>query len=393
MAAARKLQRWSRLGLLLLCGSSAACTRTSDSGQPSESTGPTAVSTAPLSSARAASGRATASPGVALPPAPLPVTPAMSPQLVACGQRDFYRITQDALQVFEVAPVIPPPSIRGSRVARQTTQTAMVEPHNVLALAGTGALVLGKDNVLRYTLGETQAQRYAPLPVAGPFVTWLEPRTAGSFWIRASGKQLRQYSLGAVAAHKSKAPSPAPVEGTVTAGRVEELTGFDSRLFTLLADGTPLFSTAEGLRQRGEKSPSKPLATVPGAATSLFADPVQDRYWTADAAGKLNLWDLTGAGTPLLSSQVGGVVIDAAVQGTTLAVLSIELIGQNYQPSVTIFVKGEQVKRVSLAPSVASAGQPKLDVCLLPDRPWVVVGGKRWLQLLDWSAPRLLAEW
>jgi hypothetical protein len=42
---------------------------------------------------------------------------------------------------------------------------------------------------------------------------------------------------------------------------------------------------------------------------------------------------------------------------------------------------------------MAHLGQPALDLCLIEGRPWVVVGGRQWLQLLDWAGPRLLAEW
>jgi len=46
-----------------------------------------------------------------------------------------------------------------------------------------------------------------------------------------------------------------------------------------------------------------------------------------------------------------------------------------------------------VGPSLAYLGQPELDLCLIAGRPWVVVGGKDWMHLLDWKARRLLAEW
>jgi hypothetical protein len=69
------------------------------------------------------------------------------------------------------------------------------------------------------------------------------------------------------------------------------------------------------------------------------------------------------------------------------------LRGPSYQPSVTVFSKGEQQGQLSVGPTMAHLGQPNLDLCLIAGRPWMVVGGKDWMQLLDWTSRRLLAEW
>ena len=115
--------------------------------------------------------------------------------------------------------------------------------------------------------------------------------------------------------------------------------------------------------------------------------------WAADASGKLGLWDFKHAVAPVLTSSVPGVVIDAAAEGDRVAVLSIELTGDSYRPAVAIFANGKEEARLSLGPNIGLTSQPKLDLCLIAGRPWVVVGGRQWLQLFDWSTRRLLAEW
>jgi hypothetical protein len=124
----------------------------------------------------------------------------------------------------------------------------------------------------------------------------------------------------------------------------------------------------------------------------IWADQRSDRYWAADASGNVGLFARSQS-KPLLSAQVPGVVVDASVEGKRTAVLSLALEAQSYLPTVTVFEDGKQQKRLQIGPRPASLGRPELDLCLLPDRPWVVVGGRDWLQLLDWSSPRLLAEW
>jgi hypothetical protein len=235
--------------------------------------------TPPARTSPAASVRATA-PLAAVPPSTPPVTPKVPPELVACGERDFYRITAGSLQAFEIATELPPPHIRGSRVARQVTDVPLAEPASVVVPVPRQALVRAKQGVFRYELGQ---------------------------------KQARQVARG-----------------------VEELSERERRLFAV-------------------------AAAAPGEAA-------------------------------LPASSVAGVLIDRASDGDKVAVLSVALDGQSYRPTVTIFSGKKELGRLSIGPSVART-QPELDLCLIPGRPWVVVGGTRWLQLLDWESRRLLAEW
>ena len=381
MAARPASSRWSWvwLGLLVL---GAGCSR----GE-SRSEGPLPSASASAGGARSAA--ASASPERKHRPvaqARPAVTPKLPPQLVACvGGRDFYRITDRALEVFEVSKTIPPPNLRGSAAAVQVASVGMERPLNVVPVATKGVLVIGKQNVFRYEPGAKNVRTSAPIPTPGPLFAWPDSARAGSFWVRVSGeKSLHSYAPGAT-------PNAAPVD------REHALPDFDARLFTLLADGAPFYSTPLGLRsngvRRGDVRPALALPKPAEAAALLFPDVSPERYWAADAQGNLTLWQRKPSETPLFSARVPGAVIDASVEGGRVAVLSIEAAGPSYRPFVTIFADGQQIGQLRPAWTPASGGQPKLDLCLIPGRPWVVVGGTKWMQLHDWQTPRLLSEW
>jgi hypothetical protein len=320
---------------------------------------------------------------------PAPVTPKVPPQLVACGERDFYRITRSALQVFEIAAQQPPPQIRGSRVVRQTTEMPVAEPLNVLTTARKGAVVIAKDGVLGYEPGQKALRRHAPIPTSAPLVAWLDPRRADSLRVHAVGdEKVREYSLAALSSAEPDSPPP-PAQ---VPRQVESLEGFDGRLFTLLADETAFYSTPNGLVRRGSEARLTRFYALPAATTLLFADVSPTRYWAGDASGRVALWDLEQSASPRFGATVPGVVVDAAQEGERVAVLSIALSAGSYLPTVTIFSNGKELGRVDTGPS-STRQQPEVDVCLVAGRPWVVVAGRRWLQLLDWESHRLLAEW
>ncbi len=322
-------------------------------------------------------------------PPPAPVTPNVPPQLVACGERDFYRITRSSLEAFEIAAQLPPPQIRGNRIAQKTTEVSAGEPLNVFVAAKKNVVVVAKDGVFRYELGQKEARRYAPIPTSAPLVAWPDARRADSFVVRSVGDdKLRQYSLAGL---PSVDPASPPAQALV-ARHSEDLEGFDARLFTLLADKTRIYSTPKGLVRGGNDAHPSPFPELPGPATILFADSAPARYWAGDASGRLALWDPKQGASPLFTASVPGVVIDAAQEGDRVAVLSVQLDSRGYLPTVTIFSNGKEVGRMNTGPSITRQ-QPLLDVCLVAGRPWVVVGSRLWLQLLDWESRRLLAEW
>lgn len=340
-----------------------------------------------------ASGKASAAPSasssVARRQSPAPVTPAVPPQLVVCNERDFYRITQTSLQVFEIAAELPPPQIRGSRISVQTNEVPAGEPLNVFLDPKKRVVVLAKDAVYRYTPGTKETQRYAPIPSSAALQVWPDSRRADSFHVRTVGDdKLREYSLEGVPVLLPDA-APAPPQ---TARQVENLPGFDALLFALLANETPFYSTAKGLVRRGSEANVTPLPNAPGPAVLLFADAYPDRYWAADAAGGLTFWDPKQRAEPMFSTRLPGVVIDSAVEGDRVAVLSLARTDRSYLPVVTIFSGNKQIGQVDTGPSI-SRQQPQVDLCLIAGKPWVLVGTKRWMQLLDWEARRLLAEW
>ena len=375
------MSRRSRLAVLLLAFFPIGCSRCSSDLESAPANGKPSAAT----SVRAAEPRRDSP---APKPAAPPVTPDLPPQLVACGERDFYRITQSSLQVFEIARELPPPQIRGSRVARQTTEVAVDEPLNVFSPAKKSVLVIAKRGVFRYEADRTRALRYAAIPASAPLEAWPDPRRAESFRARTvGGKGVEEYTLPALPSGDADSDPPK------VARRVTVLPGFDARLLTVLADGTLLYSTREGLVTHGDEARPTPFPEPSGPATLLFADSSSDRFWAADAEGTLALWDRKRGAAPKFTARIPGVVIDTAREGDRVAVLGMELVGETYRPSVTIFSNGKQQGRLGIGPSIGLKRQPQLDLCLVAGRPWVVVGNTRWLQLLDWESRRLLAEW
>jgi hypothetical protein len=264
----------------------------------------------------------------------------------------------------------------------------MEGPLNLFSLQKGRVLVIAKNHLVRHELGQT-SRRYAPIREPGPLLGWSDPTSPDSFWVRSlDSESLSHYALSSLAfSGETSASSRAAPD------QVKSLPGFDSRLFTPLIDGKPLYSTKTGLLRLGSAAGPAPFPDLITTPTLLFADASPARYWAADASGNLRRSDFEKRDSPVVTARVPGVVIDVATEGERVAVLSLELQGQSYRPSVTIFERGEQRGRLSIGPSVATGAQPQLDLCLIGGRPWIVVGSRHWLQLLDWSAPRLLAEW
>lgn len=323
-------------------------------------------------------------------PSPKPVTPSVPPELVACGsERDFYRLAWSTLDVYQIAKELPPPQIRGSRIAQKTNEVTLGEPLNVFMAAKKSVVAIAKDGVFHYEAGQRNARRHAPISTAVPIFAWPDPRRPDSFYVRNSGDaKLHEYSLSSLPSVDADANPPS----VQAARQTEALPGFDARLFALLADNTPSYSTSKGLVRRGKESQPTPLPESSGPPTLLFADAAPQRYWTADASSRLALWDPERGASPVFTASVPGVVIDAAAQGDRVAVLSITHEGQTYLPIVTIFSNGKELARIDTGPTFLRQ-PPALDLCLIPGLPWVLVGGQRWLQLLDWESRRLLAEW
>ena len=374
MAVRAAFSRWSLVCLVLAWGS-AACSR----HEPGPERRPASASASASVAAAVSPKRKRDKPGPPAPPPKPAVTPSVPPQLVACGSgRDFYRITDKGLEVFEVSKTIPPPQVRCSSAAVQTRAIAMDAPLNVIPVAKQGVLVIGKQNLFRYEPGNERARASAPIPTPGPLVAWSDPARRGSFWVRVFGeKSLREYTIG----------QAAPVD------RAHVLADFDARLFTVLSDGAPFYSTPKGLVRAGDEAEVAAVPKPSEPATLVFPDVVADRYWAADALGNLGVWDRKQGGAPMFSARVPGTVIDVALEGARVAVLSIDVVGQSYRPTVTVFSEGRERSRRRVSGTPAAAGPPELDLCLIPGRPWVDVGGKRWMQLVDWETPRLLSEW
>lgn len=377
----RRKGRVGLLGSVTIFACALACSRRSaDEGGKTENV----PSVAPPSAGPVASAVAAPKPTAA----PVVNAPKIPPQLVACGQLEFYRIDQRSLGVFEIAKKQPPPHIRGSRVARQVAKFDLTDPRSVLTWAERQVLVIAKDAVAKYEIGKDALDRYAPIDVERPLWAWTDPKRPGAFSVHAFGEsEVRTYTLSRLGSVGAAGAATA-VESQVQQRALPEL---DSRWFTVLADGTPFYSTPGGMRRLGTDASTSALP--PPSAALLFPDADPARYWAADANGTVTLHGSSKDATPKLTEHLEGAVIDAAHDGDRVAVLTLSADASSYRPTVTVISHGKVEKRLPIGPTPAWVGQPKLDLCLIPGRPWVVVGGLQWIQLLDWTGPRLLAEW
>jgi len=254
-------------------------------------------------------------------------------------------------------------------------------------------LVIAQDALLRYKFDDPQVRRYPPISTPEGLFAWSDRRRPDSFATHTANKStLEEYTLPLL--REKGAPDSSAVLEKL-ASQETNLPGFDLRIFSVLADGKAIYSTASGLvrSEHGAEQPTPPFHVLSGLTTLVFADPSPSDYWTSDLEGNLKRWTLNDPASQPLKAHVPGVVIDTAVDGERLAVLSMTKDAQSYRPMVTVFVDGHQTGSLVLAPSAGNLGQPKLDLCLISGRPWIVVGGGQWLQLLDLDPPRLLAEW
>ncbi len=313
-------------------------------------------------------------------------TPDPFPQLLACGERTFARLGANSLQVFELLP-------DAKREARPAAHIDLPKPLNLISLAGESRLVITASKVFRHYRTEKSAPSFARIPVLGPLVAWPDARDIDGFWVRyLRDPSLHHYTLARApeAAPSESQPAVAGGDSAVTIGEVQLLPGFDRRLFTLMADGTPFYSTSNGLERGGSTPRRSPLPSMPNVV-ALWAGSNSRQYWAASALGFVGLWEQSRGEPQLVASRVEGAVLQAAVRGKTTVIVSVELASEQYRVHVSTFDGRARGKEWALTPT--HDVQPVVDVCLLGAQPRVLVGGREWLQLFDVQSGALLGEW
>ncbi len=322
-----------------------------------------------------------------LPPIELPPSsPDLEPQLVACSERRFARIDSSSLQVFKLKGA-------GAR-AKQVAHIDVDAPRNLIALAGESRLVITKENLFRHYRDDREAKRYVRIPLLGPLVAWPEAREINSFWVRyLRDPDLHYYTLAPTAESEETSSADAQRPFPVTIGQVRPLHDFDQRLFTLMADGTPFYSTSGGLV--GGKRPLRysPLPPLQQELALMWADSTYHRYWVSDRAGNLGVWERSRGEPRLVTARLPGPVVATDVLGATAAILSVRQLGGRYQTEVTLFEEHNFSKRWLVSDTPLTDGQPVLDLCLLNGSKRLVVGGRDWLGLYDRRSGKLLQEW
>jgi hypothetical protein len=306
---------------------------------------------------------------------------------LACGKLGFVRLTRRGFDSF------------ATHEARRIARIPIEQPLNAVALSGDSTLIVGKKQVARYYRGQKDAPRFARIPLLGPLQAWADPQNIDGFWVRyLRDPDLHYYTL-------------VDAERSVTFGETRSLEEFDRRFFTLLADGSPFYTTRQGLvRSRLDGVRHSPQPKLEGALAGLWPGGRIDRYWVASDAGELRLLELS-RGEPLIESlQVPGVPFSMDVDNDRLAVISVEPRGPDSQWQLSVFRGAERVANLELPSDVGSASLAQQspattarsqatndldnrDVCLVRERPWVVAGGKDLVQLFDYDAQQVLQTW
>jgi hypothetical protein len=340
----------------------------------------------PRGGERALPSLAVAEPNVQLPPAP----PDIEPQLLACGKRGFVRLTHDGFEAYATSPP--------KRVAR----APLDQPRNVIQLAGDSSLVIARSGVFRYYHGEKAARRFTRIPILGPLQAWSDPQNIDGFWVRyLRDPALHHFTLEDDAPPTAKGPlvessERAVMPKAVTIGEVVELAEFDFRLFTVLRDGSPFYSTVSGLLKATIGAPRlSPWPQLTRRLAALWPGSTQDRYWAADESGAAWQFEL-GRGEPrVMAVQFAGLPIAIAHQGDLVAVASAALTRGERTRELEVFRGQKRLAQLRL-PAGLTESRPaagELDLCLLDGKPWVVVGSRTQLLVYDYARRAVVESW
>lgn len=315
----------------------------------------------------------------ALPKIELPAfTPDPPSQLLVCGKWGFGRLGASNFEYF---------SNNGYHLV---ANLPMPNPTAALALAGDGALLFTREHVFRYYRGETRAVSFARIPLLGPAQLWPDPTDIDGFWVRyLRDPDLHHFRL-------------APDRVSVTISETRALPDQDVERFTLLPNNVPLYVTAnEVVYGVAEHQRRMPVARFGEAVVGLLRDRRMDRFWVIAVKGERSLAHLVelSAGLPIRTSvELAGTPLGFA-SGRVLASVSVSRATPRVH-WLEVFDGGQRVQRFELpeldTPHVADGSAPSevnnRGVCLIPDRPWVLVGGRDLLQLFDYRKGKVLFE-
>lgn len=319
-----------------------------------------------------------------LPPASLPpASPDIPPQLLACGKRGFARLTRDGFVAY------------ATHSGHELTRVKIPETLNLVSLAGDSSLLVAKNAVYRHYHGQTQARRFQRIPLLGPLQLWPDARDIDAFWVRyLRDPELHHYALPT--SRPTSEPNDTSGVWKPILGETSALPDFDRRLFTFLDDGSPFYTTPDGLQRAGAAPRRSPLPAFERPLVALWPGGVIGRYWAADEAGD-TWWLEQSRGEPRVARvSLAGLPHAASVRGPLLAVVSKRGVLGERRFWLEVFLEGKRVFVHELPPVEGASPELELanhDVCSIDGKPWVLVGGRDRAFLFDYRREEQLAAW
>jgi hypothetical protein len=383
---ARTLVQGGLLVVWVLCGSAHGCGRSASRSESSASSSqplPARLASAALGSVEVES-QLFENSQQRLPPAALPeslvdrstfILGAPSPALqeIACDPRGIVRLAATGFVSYRLQPLRPRRHPEPERFL------------SVTALAGFSALLIGSKSTQRYYNGQETAERFARIPLLGAGYVEGDNDDIDRFWVRfLRDDAFHQFHLDADAFHAESV-------------RVVELKGSDQRIAARLRSGAFVFTRAKELVwQFGSEQRTYPLSDVVPEPIEFASAERTDQVWAFDAKHGAVLLEMT-RGRPLRQQLAfRGQPFSIAVDGGRVAVVSVVQTQAGHSFVLQVFERGVLVFEHGLPENVGASGSwqqramANRDVCLIPGRPWVVVGGRDGVEVFEHRAGTLL---
>lgn len=298
-------------------------------------------------------------------------------QVLACGELGLVRIVTAGFEAWSFEP------LRRSFASDQATFT------HVVPQEGHSYLLLGPRESWVYYLPNPRLSAYGRVPALGPFQVWPDPRRREWLWV---------HYLKDDAVHRFELAGErqdASLSATVRLPRFSGPTVARLTTGAWLYPASPEATSAPNawLSVIGERSVQQPSIPEQTIASS--------RSWRSDRAWALSptqamLLALDRPGAPQLTVDLVGAPYALDEEGRRLAVVTQRQTPRQRQWFVEVIEASGKHSVLELAQRGGSGADglkqdtSDRDVCLVPTRPWVVVGGRTSLQILDYSTERVV---
>ncbi len=313
---------------------------------------------------------------------PVANPPELRSQLLACGRRSVARLTEQGYEVYAVPQF--------ARVA----SLPLSEPSNLVAVAEDNVVAFGVNQVQRHYFGYDGVRAFTRIPRLGPYEVWPDPQDVDAFWVRyLRDPDLHYFELrDSVRVADGSGGAPVAVLPVTLVGESRALPEFDRRHFTLMADGSALYTAGDHLMQLASgRREALQLPAPSGPIVALWPDHEQLRYWVVDQKGLASKIEVSRGRPVVATLELAGVPLQHAASGRAMAVLSAAERGQGLELTLEVFERDRLVTRWPLTdvPTFTTDGfAAQVDLCFVHGRPLVLVGGRQWLMVFDYRSRR-----